>query len=957
MTRETFITWILNFDPHLLQNEDDVETKFVIPLFTHLGYPEACYRGKYPIKTYKPGRQGRKPETDRIYFSVGNPDEQDSHTSLILIEAKEPQKKNLDEDVAQAKFYGYHLTPPFLVVTNGYHLKVIRRYAYREEMLFDCTVEELHDEATATAFYNQLHFETVKRIKEYTVNIPEPIPADDYAPPVPLNFVGREHELAQLYEALQHNNIIVIGGIAGMGKTYLVAQFVQRLRETHPIIWLECQPHLQLEQFFTGFAQYMTTHFDDPGVFDVLRLPTSDQTQRAKAFVDAVNRHVCLLIWDSFDQQDNSSFLPLLELCSRQLQQGKLLITTRQWAHTEEYDWFNVPSVLPPLYRLDEEAGIRLMQQLGISNVSSEILSQAYHRVDGHPKFLTMLVGLAKKFPLPSLLNELPYVPEKVYNYIQQKVFDTLELHPKHLLEKLSMLRVPFQTSVIEHLMPSSVGYEAFDILLNRFLVTRQSQETLYYEIHDVVKEFSQTHIAESDLPEIHKQLYAYYKALPEKRYADEYERIYHALNADMLDEAKDASNHLLGAAQYVGAYDLILDCTLELLKVEPVREWSFLHHIRGRALRFKQQFTEALDAYQSAMDFAQSVQEQEAAKMEIASILAYPSKQSGGPDLGRATKYYNELSQSSTLETKIMALSVLGDLNVRKGKKEGITQLKETLALAQNAHLPSRHISYIYHSLGLAYRTLHHDTKQAIQYFEQSLALQENLEDFGAVNPEAWYATHSSLAELYSETGRFHEAVKANRECVEIDRKLGFEKRLARSLHFLGRELCKSENYQEAKDSLLESLSLAEKSDEKDYLTRVKRVNLEWLTVACWYVGEYEQAMEYGFDYVKLCEKEGMIPNPHPVFLEASLLPTFNISEFYQKGSHILVLPSSYNSNHLAAWKRNIDKRRPDLAAFSILPFQKVEESHTRRRRVKIGRNEPCPCGSGKKYKHCCGR
>jgi len=22
-----------------------------------------------------------------------------------------------------------------------------------------------------------------------------------------------------------------------------------------------------------------------------------------------------------------------------------------------------------------------------------------------------------------------------------------------------------------------------------------------------------------------------------------------------------------------------------------------------------------------------------------------------------------------------------------------------------------------------------------------------------------------------------------------------------------------------------------------------------------------------------------------------------------------------------------------------------------------KIGRNEPCPCGSGKKYKKCCGR
>ena len=28
-----------------------------------------------------------------------------------------------------------------------------------------------------------------------------------------------------------------------------------------------------------------------------------------------------------------------------------------------------------------------------------------------------------------------------------------------------------------------------------------------------------------------------------------------------------------------------------------------------------------------------------------------------------------------------------------------------------------------------------------------------------------------------------------------------------------------------------------------------------------------------------------------------------------------------------------------------------------TIRKGEKIGRNEPCPCGSGKKYKNCCGR
>ena len=28
-----------------------------------------------------------------------------------------------------------------------------------------------------------------------------------------------------------------------------------------------------------------------------------------------------------------------------------------------------------------------------------------------------------------------------------------------------------------------------------------------------------------------------------------------------------------------------------------------------------------------------------------------------------------------------------------------------------------------------------------------------------------------------------------------------------------------------------------------------------------------------------------------------------------------------------------------------------------TPKRVAKIGRNEPCPCGSGKKYKQCCGK
>ena len=36
---------------------------------------------------------------------------------------------------------------------------------------------------------------------------------------------------------------------------------------------------------------------------------------------------------------------------------------------------------------------------------------------------------------------------------------------------------------------------------------------------------------------------------------------------------------------------------------------------------------------------------------------------------------------------------------------------------------------------------------------------------------------------------------------------------------------------------------------------------------------------------------------------------------------------------------------------------FLEEKKSHTVIKAKKVGRNDPCPCGSGKKYKNCCGR
>jgi preprotein translocase subunit SecA len=47
---------------------------------------------------------------------------------------------------------------------------------------------------------------------------------------------------------------------------------------------------------------------------------------------------------------------------------------------------------------------------------------------------------------------------------------------------------------------------------------------------------------------------------------------------------------------------------------------------------------------------------------------------------------------------------------------------------------------------------------------------------------------------------------------------------------------------------------------------------------------------------------------------------------------------------------------RPPSRAAAPEQGELKIELP-TRRDVPKVGRNEPCPCGSGKKFKACCGR
>jgi preprotein translocase subunit SecA len=48
------------------------------------------------------------------------------------------------------------------------------------------------------------------------------------------------------------------------------------------------------------------------------------------------------------------------------------------------------------------------------------------------------------------------------------------------------------------------------------------------------------------------------------------------------------------------------------------------------------------------------------------------------------------------------------------------------------------------------------------------------------------------------------------------------------------------------------------------------------------------------------------------------------------------------------------IAPRRVDLSGGDLSRAGQTTQRHVKK---KVGRNDPCPCGSGKKYKKCCGQ
>jgi len=89
--------------------------------------------------------------------------------------------------------------------------------------------------------------------------------------------------------------------------------------------------------------------------------------------------------------------------------------------------------------------------------------------------------------------------------------------------------------------------------------------------------------------------------------------------------------------------------------------------------------------------------------------------------------------------------------------------------------------------------------------------------------------------------------------------------------------------------------------------------------------------------------------------------IPQLKVTRANLVGTEVLLGMDIISEGDFAVTNENgktvLSFRLPSNTCLDFVKEQSSTASQVQKPSAKIGRNAPCPCGSGKKYKHCCGR
>ncbi|MEM9275931.1 MAG: tetratricopeptide repeat protein [Cyanobacteria bacterium P01_F01_bin.143] len=626
-----------------------------------------------------------------------------------------------------------------------------------------------------------------------------------------VKFVGRSQELKKLHNHLQHNQTVIISGMAGVGKTELVIQYAYQYWEKYypgGVCWLRPRVSNIGTQIIELFQVNLELFVPESLGGKLLNL----EEQVRWCWKNWIPKELptLVVIDDAIDYEKIEPYLPF---CHSRF---KILITTR-------IQWLVQSFVREPLEILHESAALDLLKTfLGTERIDKEFIKAK--EICSWLGYLPLALELAGRYIQRKLDLSLKDFKEKLEKERLEQpslrepkskagmtakhdikeafnlTWGELDILAQKICSLLGLFALaPIPWYLVELCFPDQDSKDLEEIrddsLLNLNLLRYTGNTT--YQLHPLVQEFLREQLQQSDWGKILKQRFC-------QVMANIAQEIPQSLTQYLISKVATAIPHIVEVATI--DKDFLSD-----------EDFCFPFVGLGRFYAGQGIYDEAEFWYQQYLSVSQDRFGDE--HLEVASSLN---------NLANLYRVRGRYWKARPLFQKALDLSK----NLLGEKHPEIATILENLALlyCERGHpynaeplyqeaLKIREQFFKEHPLALA-NTLNNlsgldcslnNYEQAEIHLERTLKIRE---DYLGINHPDVATTLNNLGYVYENQKRYEEAEQKYQEALELRKRLLGEEHpdVAQSLHNIGVLCAKQKQYRKAKILLEQALSMFEK-------------------------------------------------------------------------------------------------------------------------------------------------
>lgn len=315
-------------------------------------------------------------------------------------------------------------------------------------------------------------------------------PAEPERPPLPANFVGRTADLARYAAVLQHTGLVVVAGMAGVGKSALAARLARQTVPADRIFWHTFRAQDDVHVLIEHMARFLAWQ-GRPELWYKWQAAKRFSVKEffAELFL-ALRYQNYLLCFDDFHHVDSFTHKKLpFEIFIDHIQQAtaaghlRIILTSR-----------HVPSFiksgdLMTLAGLDPSEMAAFLQANGLY-LEPVAMEKIYQRTEGNLELLHLVIHILKDESEPlTLLDELAQTDD-IERFLFDKVDRGLKPKERKVMEGIAvLLGYPATRAAIEAVLDGTNVKQALVYLTNHYLIQQSGKHNArLYAQHALVQ-------------------------------------------------------------------------------------------------------------------------------------------------------------------------------------------------------------------------------------------------------------------------------------------------------------------------------------------------------------------------------------------------------------------------------------------------------------------------------------